>query len=479
MKGTLYLRFDDEITETRYNFQNGTGGETYSIEINTNSNTPFSEILIDNKNFRHSMELFLDSLTNFFSEDNEIYYKKLISLINNHKDGNINLLSNIEFISIETDEELIVKYIEKNPILKTQKIILPKIHKLDLSDLEETKNKFSKYIDNIYIYLEGNGTPISISESEKTVKAIDAIVDTIKKFNFSPLEQLMYVYDLTRDRIYTDEDSVNDSCLVSRDLTAALFGDKIVCAGFAKIFNVILKKLNIKSAYYNLVPNGKLSSGHVRNMVYVEDPKYNVRGVYLFDPTWDSKQKDGDNNFLKSYRFFAKTRTEIQEYDDIKGLIDGTLPMYNESMIWEFEEILDEQGIKKVSPKMIRTINTISKFIDGIDLINPAFAKTFGPKPDIEIDKKYVMAKLWDYTELLENHINGEVLLKVLYNVRSVQDPQKYPSTLEDYCLTSFISKWRLKGVRTKADLIKVVNTCLKQVALNHSTTKKQGKKII
>ncbi|UKI57555.1 MAG: hypothetical protein L6V81_09640 [Clostridium sp.] len=77
----------------------------------------------------------------------------------------------------------------------------------------------------------------------KTIDAIDEIVKKqLEKHNLSTLEEIMYAYDLVREKVYTRElDTESDR--ISRDLSSVLFGDKIVCAGYVAIFNSVLKKI--------------------------------------------------------------------------------------------------------------------------------------------------------------------------------------------------------------------------------------------
>ena len=107
--------------------------------------------------------------------------------------------------------------------------------------------------------------------------AIDDIVAKINKYNLSPIEQIMYAYDLVRDRVYQLEDDGEDYS-VSRDISSVLFGDKIVCVGFAEIFSKVLDALNIRNVLFTIVGR---KSGHMRNAVYVNDSKYDIHGVFF------------------------------------------------------------------------------------------------------------------------------------------------------------------------------------------------------
>ena len=53
------------------------------------------------------------------------------------------------------------------------------------------------------VSVDGNISYVTIEQYERTVLAIDDIVNKIKKYNLSSLEQIMYAYDLVRDRVYT------------------------------------------------------------------------------------------------------------------------------------------------------------------------------------------------------------------------------------------------------------------------------------
>lgn len=190
------------------------------------------------------------------------------------------------------------------------KIVDEKIY--NLNDYPTIKEQY-KNNQNIYFYIEGNTQPISITDFEKTYNIINDIVSKIKKLNLSPLEQIMYIYDLVRDRIYTKE-LITEPPFISRDLTSVLLGNRIVCVGYANIFNQILQNLGIISKKEHLQNIDQNEPNHVRNIVYIQDKTYNIEGNYLFDLTLDSKDREDDNTYLNSYRYFAKTKKEIDRY---------------------------------------------------------------------------------------------------------------------------------------------------------------------
>lgn len=366
--------------------------------------------------------------------DDEIFEldNKMISRLLNM---DFNVLENIVSISLEPNE-LVDEFFEKNPILKSMNIYLNGQYSICKEDLDKINFYFGKY-ENVFLHIDGNDEAVSISDYKKTVNAIDEIVAKIKKYNLSPLEQIMYAYDLVRDRVYTKENE-DESLTTSRDLTSVLLGDKIVCVGYANIFDKVLSNLGINTMMYSIKNKDKTQRGHRRNIVRVNDPKYNVDGVYYFDTTWDSKRSASDHDYLNSYRFFAKLKEDIEIYDN--RFTDRTFEGYHEAMVWEFETIVEEDGLKSVPSTMINTINEISEFIDGKRLIdtmllidNPNF-----PIPDSiknSFNMENVMEKLCEYRRMFfDEEISQEILLQVLFNVRKIEyyeNPEKYPLNVE------------------------------------------------
>lgn len=422
--------------------------------ITTNLEQSYIKVISDYKKIKHTIK--------------NIYKRLQATNINNE------LISNIEFIKnflklkeqdlqdlIEKNEDIYImgrtneikKYIEKNIQLSNKKIIITQRLKLE-DKITYVINEMFKNAKNVYVRLEGNKEPISISNLNKTLNIIDCIIEDVKRFNFSPLEQIMYVYDKVRNRVYKEEDATESNC-ISRDLTQILLGNKIVCEGFANEFNAILKKLGFKASTYSLLKKELVNNkkvGHIRNMVYINDKKYNVKGIYYFDTTWDSKRKENNDNYLLSYNFFAKTKKEIESHT--KDLyVDNTLPSYDNTFIYKFSNIIKNKGLKNVPKEMIDTINTISRFIDGESLISPLMIASFTMHiPEclnVHFDFDEVMNKLVYYDSLFESTIYAETLLKVLYNVRKneyYQEPNNYPFSINALYSVLINSNWIFKS---------------------------------
>lgn len=358
-----------------------------------------------------------------------------IKIIEKILSENPDVLNCCDSISFVADKE-IKDYIDKNPILKVYNMHLNGNHTIDSKSGNELYSLFGEY-ENVYLFFDGNKTERHIKEYKSTIDAIDDIVKTINKYNLSPLEKIMYAYDLVRDRVYTKE-SENESNIVSRDLSSVLFGDKIVCAGYVAIFNAVLKNLGISVMDYIIARKDNNKKGHIRSLVYVNDKKYNVNGIFLFDPTWDSKKYEGDKSYLTSYKFFCKSKDEFRYFDQEYNNV--TLPNYSKNFAPKVKKIIETEGLIHIPSDIAKTFNDISILVNNKSLANGIIFNEKIPK-----ELRNVFASMTDTQELIKSldkfqtlffgqTLNPLILLEILYNVRKIQyyeDPERYPFDTE------------------------------------------------
>ena len=185
---------------------------------------------------------------------------------------------------------------------------------------------------------------------------------------------------------------------------------------------------------------------HARNVVYLNDDKYAKNGVYFFATTWDCK-KDDNNIFLYSYKYFANTKELFNEYDFENNLIDITFYNFSINKAWEVGEFLIDDRYKDIPNNYITAINKISKIIDDGQLKLP---NIFNNMPETLVQNKdniyFIINKIYDYTELLNQQIDLKKILKAFYNVRRCQyseNPKKYPFDIQTFkeIINSFCDK--------------------------------------
>lgn len=133
---------------------------------------------------------------------------------------------------------------------------------------------------------------------------------SIQAHNYSPLEQLIYAYDIVKNVKYQEASSGEDLS-DTRKLHKVVLGGKIVCVGYSRLLNGLLAKLNIPATEYGLAiyRDENQEAAHQRSVVYLNDEKYGIDGVFVCDPTWDAKSTldlgydtpiDRYNHFLMS-----------------------------------------------------------------------------------------------------------------------------------------------------------------------------------
>lgn len=355
-------------------------------------------------------------------------WEEKLAILKEASEMDLNIIDNCPQISIPFFNGL-GDYLKKNPFLQDKDLILQEEYDVNHQHLDKILNELADY-KNIKVQLNGNINPVTIDEYEKTVLAIDDMTSKIKKYNLSPLEQIMYAYDLTRERIYNEESS-EESFTVSRDLSSVLFSDKIVCVGYAVIFEKILSNLGIKNMMCSFRWDD-VEIGHRRNIVYVKDDKYNIDGVYYFDPTWDSK-KDVDNmDYLNSYRYFGIPKEEIDKNKNMFGR-DVTLLNYFQNANEIFECIVNHDNFDSLRQAKMNLFNKISNFIDGKQLFSlfETLPKSEMYSSSISDSRlKEIKKDLERYKELFfGSEITTLTKLKAFYNVRKVEyyeEPQKY-----------------------------------------------------
>lgn len=403
----------------------------YEIAIHTTLDESFSSIINNNELILKIEDSMKFNLNYEEFEQSFPFYRYVLEHCRD-KD----FFNNCDILYINGAYEDIVEYLKRNPELLDKEIVLSEFLELDKGTCLKLKEAFKDF-PNIKLMVNGNTELISLKQYEETVNAIDVLVDKISRYNYSPLEQLILAYDLIRDRFYVKEDE-NDNYSVSRDLTSTLLGDKIVCVGFANIFDAVCKKLNIKSNMFFLINRSDDSRGHARNMVYLHDEKYSIDGLYFFDPTFDCK-KDMENNFLFSYRFFAKDYIEMDELSGYSYL-PRDFELFDEErfdLLMDMCEELDGNTSLAFKTLINLKINTLLRFI-GQSPIEPLSS---------DYEPVQIVDAAYDIKCMAEKSIGAEVFLKALYTVRKNQyyeEPGKYMFDVQT--LTRIITNSRFRA---------------------------------
>lgn len=143
-------------------------------------------------------------------------------------------------------------------------------------------------------------------------KLLNLIKPAIKN-NYSPAESIYYIYNLVKQRIYNEEQKEEDYSK-SRSITEVLNGDKIVCSGYSNLIAALANLIDIPVEVSYWEDSFDNLPGHTANIVYLNDPKYNICGIYAIDATWDSKKNQDDKEYKNNIKHFLLPMS-IEEID--------------------------------------------------------------------------------------------------------------------------------------------------------------------
>ena len=304
---------------------------------------------------------------------------------------------------------------------------------------------------NIYIYANNNTEPVTIKDYQKTIEYIDKLVDNIKGHNFSPLEELMYAYDIVRNRVYTEEDK-KQNYRFSRDITKVVLGDKIVCVGFAALFNEIISGLGFKCDKYYM-DSTTLTVGHAISSVLVNDEKYGLNGIYFFDPTWDSRKSNNDHKYLLKYKHFATDSDKMSSNHPNYDI--HPIRFFTKKNLKEIIDTLESQGPHALSDIQVATINYFACLVNGKNLISHAMRiepeKLKSMPPILQNAAVLDVNKAIDMIECLYKAAHSPIPYRVykeaLYEVRKhefYEYPEEFPYDISTFNQTIDNSGWTL-----------------------------------
>lgn len=152
---------------------------------------------------------------------------------------------------------------------------------------------------------------------------IDWYKEIINKNDLSQAEKVLFAYDIIKSFQYNESKEDKNH---SRYIPEIIKTGNIVCVGYSSFLKELLNELGIKADTFSVMtPNdnnqGELT-GHRRNIIALDDDKYNIHGIFTLDATWDSKRKNlslvRDEKKQRQVRFNPlKTDTIEKSYEDL------------------------------------------------------------------------------------------------------------------------------------------------------------------
>lgn len=159
------------------------------------------------------------------------------------------------------------------------------------------------------------------------------MVSYIKNSNYSSLEKYIAVYNIVKKFKKYLENRYDKT--ESRYIKKFLNNDYMVCVEYVTLLKELLKMVGINSYDYHVSADISYDNGfkledktvdlvvHARLIVSINDPKYNINGFYVSDPTWDNDLEiDYYNHALMSFDKTSKGKRlfALSDEDLIKNV---------------------------------------------------------------------------------------------------------------------------------------------------------------
>lgn len=274
--------------------------------------------------------------------------------------------------------------------------------------IDEIEKSIGSVIENIY-YVTGNRTIENIEELKSVDenhklcimynkdiicslddficmrKYIDRIINKIKKYKLSPLERALMAYDMVKDFYIVNNKYMVDKS-VSKYVHRLFKVNNINCQAYSSLYTQILHELKVNAAdfmlYSPLVSESFLTKeNHCRTMVYLNDEKYDINGLFSTDVVWDSIKKIQKKY---NYEFFLTRAKNLNEQflnekynNEINFLINNyPFEKLTSKDIDFFEELFNKSKIEKKNVKKIKRLLegtiTLKDFLSALSVVRVA-----------------------------------------------------------------------------------------------------------
>lgn len=180
----------------------------------------------------------------------------------------------------------------RNPVVK------------DYTDFDYSLLDSLSTLVNLKVNYEGNNKTSSYDDFKGLVMSMKWYRSLLNDYDLSPVEKLAFGYDIMKTFEY--KEATNEDVFESREPYKIIKTGNIVCVGYTNMLAEILKGTEgISFTDFSVScykeDDKTLSGYHSRGLVKVDDDKYDIHGVYVVDPTWDSYKKNGNKRLGNDY----------------------------------------------------------------------------------------------------------------------------------------------------------------------------------
>ncbi len=232
----------------------------------------------------------------------DLHFVFRISDYNKYESAIINLLNNLQEIKLKKNYNFYIAYEEDPSYLENEMNSLSRINnKIYQGKLSKDGLQFP-----IYSKRQGGEKVVDVSDCWNFEKVLNAnftlnnIANDINKQDLTSYERYLAAYAYVNNYIYTMDKTTNP---VDR-VVEIINGGTISEAGYATLLKHLCQRVNIPCVTHNVFYKDEAGVDfHIRNIVKIKDHKYKINGIYLADPTLDSKNPNAKYSFEKSFYY--------------------------------------------------------------------------------------------------------------------------------------------------------------------------------
>ena len=193
----------------------------------------------------------------------------------------------------------IVKYFTKNGYFINSIVfnILEDTKTKSMTEIDYTyAHKIKKYLDSIH-----NNTNISFTYDtydNANYEDFFGMIESLKWYrslvidnDLSPVERFTFAYDICKTFPYTKSGETKKDIINDNTLHLIIKTGNIVCLGYNKLLYELvfgidgIKASEFSTKTYHTDP--ERTANHSRGIVKIDDDKYDIHGIYIFDATSD------------------------------------------------------------------------------------------------------------------------------------------------------------------------------------------------
>lgn len=251
---------------------------------------------------------------------------------------------------------------------------------IDLYDRENFK-KSKLYQSDLQYNISGVELLLEYDHEEykKQEELLDLITNDIKNSDFSPFEKYIAVYNIAKK--FKDYNENEKDLGASRYFKYFMNNEYMVCVGFAKLLADLCERVGINTYSYSLKVDISYDkgfskeeklvdlAGHARIIVDIKDPKYNIDGYYVADPTWDNfLEYDLYNYALMSFDKTAQNKRYVNLTIEDLLMNVRSIEEYIEKINFILNRSKDDNELSSIKGKILKIIKDLyPKYYDKMN----------------------------------------------------------------------------------------------------------------